>query len=99
MVSPNSHAYNQRYHNSDGSNFLYTNERKYAFNKQNKPQLFIHGNIRVSRTSSLLKNKCIFGNYSLPIEISKTKSFDVDGPEDLIMAEALISSLNLLGNI
>ncbi len=94
-VSPNSHAYNQRYLNKDGSNFLYINERKSAFNKQKKPKLFIHGNIRVSRTSSLIKYRSIFGEYSLPIEISKIKSFDVDGPEDLIMAEALISSLSM----
>ncbi len=89
-VSPNSHAFNQRYLNEDGSHFLYEKERKLAFNKQKKPQLYIHGNLRVTRTSSLLKYKSIFGRISHAVEISKVKSFDVDGPEDLQIAESLI---------
>ncbi len=89
-VSPNSHAFNQRYLNEYGSHFLYEKERKLAFNKQKKPQLYIHGNLRVTRTSSLLKYKSIFGRISHPVEISKVKSFDVDGPEDLQIAESLI---------
>lgn len=91
-VSSNSHAYNQRYHDVNGSNFLYPQERKICVNKQAKPVFFIHGNVRVMRIRSLLRTKSIFGNRSLPIEIPKVRAMDVDGHEDLLLAEAILAS-------
>ena len=49
QVSSNSHAYNQRYHDANGSNFLYPQEGGFALNKQSKPRFYIHGNVRVMR--------------------------------------------------
>ena len=98
-VSHNSHAYNQRYlSDSKGSLFVFPEERTNAHNKQKKPDFFIHGNLRVIRTSSLIKYKCIFGKYSYPVKISKIRSFDVDGPEDLEIAEAILSKLDIISN-
>jgi D-3-phosphoglycerate dehydrogenase len=91
-VPPNSHAYNQRYHDQNGSNFLYPQERKASINKQSKPRFYIHGNVRVMRTLSLLRTGSIFGARSLPIEIPKIRAMDVDGQDDLLLAEAIIAS-------
>ncbi len=92
QVSSNSHAYNQRFHDPAGSHFLYPQERKVSVNKQAKPMLFIHGNARVMRVQSLLRTRSIFGARSLPIEIPKIRAMDVDGQEDLLLAEAIIAS-------
>lgn len=91
-VSSNSHAYNQRYHDTNGSNFLFTEERKFSVNKQSKPKLFIHGNVRVMRTVALMRNGSIFGDRSLPIEIPRVRAMDVDDHEDLEFAEAIIAA-------
>lgn len=92
QVSSNSHAYNQRYHDENGSNFLYPQERKVCVNKQSKPVFYIHGNVRVMRVQSLLRTRSIFGTRSLPIEIPKIRAMDVDSPDDLLLAEAIIAS-------
>lgn len=91
-VSSNSHAYNQRYHDANGSNFLYVQERKVCVNKQSKPRFFIHGNVRVMRIPSLLRTRSIFGARSLPIEIPRVRAMDVDNQEDLMLAEAMIAA-------
>lgn len=92
QVSSNSHAYNQRFHDTEGSHFLYPQERKVSVNKQAKPVFFIHGNARVMRVQSLLRTRSIFGLRSLPIEIPKIRAMDVDGQEDLLLAEAITAS-------
>ena len=91
-VSSNSHAYNQRYHDENGSNFLYIQERNVCINKQLKPEFFIHGNVRVIRTESLIKTGSLFGERSIPIEISRFDAMDVDGPEDMTLAESMIKA-------
>ncbi|HRE15461.1 MAG TPA: NAD(P)-dependent oxidoreductase [Rhodocyclaceae bacterium] len=91
-VSSNSHAYNQRYHDENGSSFLFVQERKVCVNKQSKPRFFIHGNVRVMRTLALLHNRSIFGVRSLPVEIPRVRAMDVDNQEDLLFAEAIIAA-------
>jgi D-3-phosphoglycerate dehydrogenase len=97
QVSSNSHAYNQRYHDLNGSNFMFPQERKHSVNKQTKPSFYIHGNLRVMRIRSLLRTRSIFGRRSLPVEIPKIRAMDVDNREDLLIAEAIIAT-RLLGN-
>lgn len=92
QVSSNSHAYNQRYHDANGSNFLYVQERKVCVNKQSKPKFFIHGNVRVMRTMAMLRNRSIFGSRSLPIVIPRVRAMDVDNQDDLMLAEAIIAA-------
>jgi len=89
-VQSNSHAFNQRYHDHGGSHFLLNRFRKGKFNKQLKPELFVHGNARLMRVKSVIENNCLFGCRSLPIEIDKVSAFDVDGADDLAVAEAII---------
>jgi phosphoglycerate dehydrogenase-like enzyme/CMP-N-acetylneuraminic acid synthetase len=91
-ASSNSHAYNQRYHDENGSHFLFINERKTSTNKQSKPNFFIHGNVRVMRVSELMKTKKLFGKKSIPIEISRFYAMDVDGPDDFDLAQSIIDS-------
>lgn len=91
-VSSNSHAYNQRYHISNCSKFLFEDERQFRVNKQAKPNLFIHGNLRVFRTSSFIKYGSIFGKKSYPIIISKIAAMDVDDKDDLKIASAILKS-------
>ena len=89
-VQSNSHAFNQRYHDIGGSHFLFNNLRKGKFNKQLKPELYVHGNARLIRVRSILENGCLFGPKSIPIEIDKASALDVDGEDDLFIAEAII---------
>ena len=91
-ASSNSHAYNQRYHDENGSHFLFINERKTSTNKQSKPNFFIHGNVRVMRVSELMKTKNLFGKKSIPLEISRFYAMDVDGPDDFVLAQSIIDS-------
>jgi len=91
-ATSNSHAYNQRYHDENGSHFLFVDERKTCINKQLKPHFFIHGNVRVMRVSSLMQSKNLFGIKSIPIEISRISATDVDGPEDFLLAESILAS-------
>ena len=91
-VEPNSHAYNQRYNDSNGSHFIFPQKRELYFNKQLKPNFFIHGNVRVMRVRSVMTKKDIFGDRSLPLVIPRIYGTDVDGPEDLEIARCLCRS-------
>lgn len=83
MVSPNSHAYNQRIVKRNLSSFFFKKERNSMYNKQMKPQFYIHGNLRVFRSASFLKYRNIFGKKSFCIKIPKLFAFDLDDKEDL----------------
>lgn len=89
-VSPNNHAYNQRYLSNNFVEFQFSKERHIYYNKQLKPELFVHGNVRVLRSDSLLKKKDLFGERSLPYIIPRIYAMDVDGPEDLQLAECIL---------
>ena len=91
-VDSNSHAFNQRYHNENGSHFFLEKFRKGRFNKQLKPKFYIHGNARLSRVRDLLENKSIFGTRSLPVVIDRISAFDIDNSYDFAIAESLIKS-------
>lgn len=91
-IPPNHHAYNQRYI-KDGLVFFKFKEKKVSqFNKQLKPVFYIHGNLRVMRSASLLKKRDIYGDMSLPFIIPRIYAIDVDGPEDLDLAELYLSA-------
>ncbi len=89
-ISPNNHAYNQRYLNNNFVKFQFAKERDIYYNKQLKPKLYVHGNVRVLRSDSLLKKRDLFGDSSLPYIIPRIYAMDVDGPEDLKLAECLL---------
>lgn len=90
-VEPNSHAYNQRKIEGNYVIFNFPKERALSFNKQSKPAFYKHGNVRVMRTISVIRKKDIFGDRSLPHMIPPTYAFDVDGPEDLKLAQCILN--------
>lgn len=88
---PNHHAYNQRIMDSGLVKFRFKEERAKQYNKQLKSEFFIHGNLRIFRSLSVLKKRDIFGDRSLAFNIPYTYAFDADGPEDFKLAECLLS--------
>jgi CMP-N,N'-diacetyllegionaminic acid synthase len=89
-VAHNSHAYNQRILHDDAVRLVFPEERRRHYNKQRKPSFYVHGNLRVIRTRCLLDQHDLFGALSLPVPIPSLYAMDVDGPEDLAVAECLL---------
>lgn len=89
-VEPNSHAYNQRYIENNSAGFAFKEKRSLYYNKQLKPEFYIHGNVRVFRTLSFLDKKDIFGDFSIPHLIPRKYAMDLDGPEDLELAQCIL---------
>jgi CMP-N,N'-diacetyllegionaminic acid synthase len=89
-IPHNFHAYNQRVIEDGWLKFRFPEERKFCYNKQKKPTFYIYGNLIVTRSKTLLEDGEIFGARSLPLLIPFFYSLDVDGPEDLEMAELYI---------
>ncbi|MBN2059255.1 MAG: acylneuraminate cytidylyltransferase family protein [Deltaproteobacteria bacterium] len=87
MIPHNFHAYNQRVVENGHVRFRFPEERRICYNKQKKPQLFMFGNLVITRTESLLKTMDIFPQPSLAYEIPYPYALDVDSPEDLELAE------------
>jgi len=89
--SHNFHAYNQRAIEDGHVRFIFAEERKRHYNKQTKPELYIFGNLVVVRSKALLQSKEIFAELSIPHIIPYQYALDVDGPEDLELAEWYLS--------
>jgi CMP-N-acetylneuraminic acid synthetase len=91
-VPHNLHAWNQRLVDSHGRvEFLFRKEREGARNKQEKPAFMTFGNLVMARTGALLKAAGFYAEPSIAMEIPAPHQFDLDGPEDLCVAEALLS--------
>ena len=54
------------------------------------PYLEENSAIYATRTRSLLQTKNILGNKVVPMEISAREGFDINTPEDLVLAERLL---------
>ncbi|MBW1802914.1 MAG: acylneuraminate cytidylyltransferase family protein [Deltaproteobacteria bacterium] len=83
----NYHAFNQRVINGNKVHFVFREERRQCYNKQKKPIFHCFGNIVVTRTQEIMEKKEIFAEPSLGLEIPFHYALDVDGPEDLEIAE------------
>jgi len=92
LPPPNHHAYNQRYLKNGMICFMFPKERNRFYNKQLKPEFYIHGNLRIFRSASILNKADLYGDRSIPYIISRIYATDVDGPEDLKMAECMLKS-------
>lgn len=90
-VFHNAHAFNQRVIENGLVRFRFSAEREEAYNKQLKPKHYLFGNLVVTRSASLLKHRDCFGAMSIPLEIPRLYSLDVDTPEDLAYANYLAS--------
>jgi len=91
-VPHNHHAWNQRQVESGRASFVFAEERKVAYNKQRKPKYFVFGNVVAARPQSLLAGGDFFSEPSVASEIPSPYDFDLDGPEDLLLAAAMLTS-------
>lgn len=89
-VPHNHHAWNQRLVVDGAVNFMFAKERAAAYNKQKKPKLYVFGNLVVARPKSLMEGSGFFATPSVALDISWPYNLDVDGPDDLQMAECLL---------
>jgi len=83
----NYHAYNQRVVEKGIVRFRFAKERAICYNKQTKPKFYIFGNFVVTKTKALLEKKEVFAVPSLAYEIPPHYALDVDGLEELELAE------------
>ena len=91
-VTHNSHAWNQRQIDGHGAvTFLFAKERKTASTKQQKPKLLIFGNVIAARSATLLRGDGFYVDPCRAIVIDSPYNFDLDGPGDLPLAEALLA--------
>ena len=88
------HAYNQRkmYDNGRDIAFVFQDEREKGYNKQTKPVYYTYGNLIVTRTRSLIEKRTLFGRPSIPIVIPLYCAYDLDGYEDIELAELMIKN-------
>lgn len=86
------HAHNQRMMYDDGKDigFVFEREREKGYSKQTKPVFYTYGNLIVTRTQSLIEKKTLFGRPSIPIVIPLYTAYDLDGQEDITLAELMI---------
>lgn len=91
-VFHNAHAFNQRVVKDGLVRFRFPEERRAAYNKQRKPKHYVFGNLVVIRTRAFLARQECFGEVSVPIEIPRVYSLDVDTVEDLDYADYLVST-------
>jgi CMP-N,N'-diacetyllegionaminic acid synthase len=93
-VPHNYHAWNQRVLRQGRIEWAYP-QREWAYNKEKKPALYKFGNLVITRTESLTRGD-VFAQPSGAVVIGLYDSLDIDGKDDLAMADALIKD-NLLG--
>lgn len=92
-VTHNSHAWNQRQIDGHGGvTFLFAEERKSASTKQQKPKLIIFGNAIAARSAALLRGDGFYADPCKAMVIDSPYNFDLDGPGDIPVAEALLAT-------
>jgi len=88
----NFHPWNQRIVEGNTARFLFMKERKYAYNKQRKPKVYSFGNLVAVRSAALLAGMDFFAEPSEGFSVKWPYNLDIDGPDDLRMAETLLHS-------
>jgi CMP-N-acetylneuraminic acid synthetase len=86
------HAHNQRQMDADGRDiwFVYQKERERGYSKQTKPVNYTYGNLIVTRSEALLNEKDLFARPSIPVVIPLVNAYDLDGPDDMALAELML---------
>lgn len=84
------HAWNQREMRNGLIRFIFE-ERKQVFAKQNKPLLYIFGNVIACRVDSLLAGGDVFAEPTAGVEIERPYDINIDDPADLVLANALLA--------
>lgn len=85
------HAWNQREMHDGHVSFIFE-ERKKVFAKQNKPVLYVFGNIVACRVSGLLAGADVFGEPTVGVVIDRPYDINIDDPDDLVIANALLAA-------
>lgn len=86
-IPHNFHAYNQRVVENNCVRFQFSEERNIYYNKQLKPKFYMFGNLVVIKTKALLESREIFPQPSLACEIPFFYALDIDGSDDVDLAE------------
>ncbi len=89
-VPHNFHAWSQRHFQGGRVVFLNKEQRLAAYNKQRKPDLYKFGNLVMAKCDHIASGGDFFDEESVGELIISPYDFDLDGPEDLPVAEALI---------
>ena len=61
-----------------------------CFNKQRKPKFYLFGNLVLTRSESILKEKNVFADPSVAVPIPLQYAIDVDTKDDIDHAEFLL---------
>ncbi|MDD5389714.1 MAG: acylneuraminate cytidylyltransferase family protein [Gallionellaceae bacterium] len=85
------HAWNQREMRDGQVRFIFE-ERKKVFAKQNKPVLYVFGNLIACRTAELLAGGDVFAEPSVGVEIDWPYDINIDYPNDLTLANILLKA-------
>lgn len=85
------HAWNQREIKDGLVRFIFE-ERKQVVAKQQKPALYIFGNVIACRVSGLLEGADVFSEPSVGVLIERPYDVNIDDIDDLILAQALLMS-------
>lgn len=88
------HAHNQRVMHDNGRDiaFVFDKEREKGYSKQTKPEYYTYGNLIVTRTKPLIEEGTLFARPSIPIVIPLYNAYDLDGQEDMELAELMIKN-------
>jgi len=86
------HAVNQRIIEDGIVAFRYPDERARAFNKQQKRQHYLFGNLVVFRSAAVFAQESLFPVPSLPVEIAPPYGFDLDVQWDITMGELMLDA-------
>lgn len=88
----NHHAFNQRDVEDGLVQFRFPAERATGYNKQRKPALHVFGNLVAVRPEALEADAGFFAEPSVAVEVPRPYDIDVDTPDDLVLAEALLAA-------
>ncbi len=88
----NHHELNQRWYSDGWTAFAHQTERSAAYNKQLKSKRWVFGNLVAARSEALIRGGDFFAVPSVGVPIERPYDLDVDGPSDIVLAEALLSS-------
>ncbi len=86
------HAWNQRVISEGGNCSFLFEERKKVSTKQEKPNLYVFGNLIACNVTSLLDGGDVFAEPSVALEIPWPYDVNIDHPDDLLMANIILKS-------
>ena len=92
LIPHNHHALNQRFFENGHAIFKFEKERRVAYNKQKKDQLYGFGNLYAVRTHAILDGDTFFAQPSVATVIPRPYDFDLDGMDDTPLAEAFLAA-------